>query len=347
MDNIKENSDRKKFTNINLQSFHRLAAYYMSIFGLVLCGLVIATATTIKSIWKTVWTRKKDISKEIVLITGGGSGLGRQIALELARYKPKKIILWGRNTQTLSDTCNDILSLGVACVYMVCDVGIKSKIDQQSEIVQQEHGPVTILINNAGVVAPGRILELKDDDIETIFRVNILAQLRTLRAFIPSMQNNKHGHIVTIGSCLGLMGINQTCAYASSKFGLTAYAESLSYIINKETYPGINTTVIYPFQINNNMFAGCTSRFPWMFPPVDEKFTAMKTVKAILTNTTAVIIPQYICIIYALHMLLPFSVDFLIGEFCGMSTAMESFQGHGIKPKSKELQTKIEENENS
>lgn len=52
------------------------------------------------------------------------------------------------------------------------------KIHFQSEIVQQEHGPVTILINNAGVVAPGRILELKDDDIETIFRVNILAQLR-------------------------------------------------------------------------------------------------------------------------------------------------------------------------
>lgn len=57
---------------------------------------------------------------------------------------------------------------------------------------------------------------------------------------------------------------------------------------------------------------------------------------------------NFFCSIFFLHFrLLPFSVDFLIGEFCGMSTAMESFQGHGIKPKSKELQTKIEENENS
>ncbi|XP_036354366.1 retinol dehydrogenase 10-A-like, partial [Octopus sinensis] len=83
--------------------------------------------------------------------------------------------------------------------------------------------------------------------------------MQTIRSFLPSMQERGHGHIVTIGSCLGLMGINQTSAYASSKHALTAFSESLSYIAESSGYTGVKTTMVYPFQIDNEMFAGCIS----------------------------------------------------------------------------------------
>ena len=91
MDNQEENVKTEKSTNSSLQNVVRLAAYSISFCVCLIGGLVVAIVMTTKSLLITMLKGKKDISKEIILITGGGSGLGRQIALDLARYRPAKV----------------------------------------------------------------------------------------------------------------------------------------------------------------------------------------------------------------------------------------------------------------
>ncbi|XP_029648759.1 short-chain dehydrogenase/reductase 3 [Octopus sinensis] len=268
-------------------------------------------------------TSLKAIENDIILITGGGRGLGRQIALEFAKYKPKLIILWGRHVQSLSQTSTEVCALGTPCVYMQCDVSIKEDIDKQANEIKRQHGAVTILVNNAGLLAPGNFLEVEDEKIEQVFKVNILAHFRTVKTFLPEMQQLEHGHIVTIGSCLGISGMDGVSSYSSSKFGVTSFADSLAAMLDSATYKGVESTAVYPFQISNSMFAGCEIRFPRLFPPVDEKYVAVKTVEAVLTNTKSLMIPRLIGYVIILKTLMPFEVTTKLNKFFGVSTAME------------------------
>ncbi|GAB1604554.1 short-chain dehydrogenase/reductase 3-like [Argonauta hians] len=298
-------------------------------FILFVCyGLISTIFTALKGYWKIIRPqKKKDITQEVILITGGGRGLGKRIALEFAKHSPKQIILWGRNLDCLAETSAQVCELGVACVYMQCDVSNKDNIEQQASICQERYGPVSILVNNAGVMYGGKLLDLEEEDIEMSFKVNVLAHFRTIRSFLPSMQESGHGHIVTIGSCLGLMAINQTGAYASSKHALTAFSESLSYISESNGYTGVNTTMVYPFQINNEMFEGCISRFPKIFPLIDEEYVAQKTVEATLTNTVSVIIPKHLTPIFWIKTIIPVEVTTMVSDFFGITSAMQTYTG--------------------
>ncbi|XP_036367395.1 short-chain dehydrogenase/reductase 3-like [Octopus sinensis] len=149
-------------------------------FILFVCyGLLSTACSALKGYWRIIQPqKKKDISQEIILVTGGGRGLGRRLALEFAKHSPKQIILWGRHLESLSQTCADVCAMGVPCVYMQCDVSNKENIDQQASICQERYGPVSILVNNAGVMYGGKVLELAAEDIEMSFKVNVLAHFR-------------------------------------------------------------------------------------------------------------------------------------------------------------------------
>ncbi|GFN92567.1 short-chain dehydrogenase/reductase 3, partial [Plakobranchus ocellatus] len=165
--------------------------------------------------------REKSLTEDIILITGGGKGIGRSLALEFAKKQPKHIILWERNQSALSDTAKDVQKLGVNCSFMICDVSLKDQVYTMAKEVQAKFGNVTVLINNAGVVNPGSFLVKKIEAIEKTINTNTYAHFWTTRAFLPSMIEQNKGHIVTISSMLGLAGLNGVVDYCISKFAVT------------------------------------------------------------------------------------------------------------------------------
>lgn len=124
--------------------------------------------------------RFKDVSKDIVLITGGASGLGRLMAIKFAKLG-SRVVIWDLNMAGLEETAKMIEELRSKkdnvghCHYYQVDISNRFNVYAAAERVKQEIGTVTILVNNAGIVTGKRFLECEDEKIIKTFDVNILA----------------------------------------------------------------------------------------------------------------------------------------------------------------------------
>lgn len=177
----------------------------------------------------------KDVSSDIVLVTGGGSGLGRNIALEYAKLG-SSLILWDIDREGLEETKSRVEkeyerladnSFRRCLVYRV-DVSDKDEIRASSERVNKDlninrrldepERYVSVLVNNAGIYYGLLLQELTDSQIERIFKINILAHFWTVRAFLPSMIQHNKGHIVEVASIAGIGGLFKQVDYCATKF---------------------------------------------------------------------------------------------------------------------------------
>ncbi len=137
---------------------------------------------------------------------------------------------------------------------------------QASVIARENFGPVTLLINNAGIVSGKSILDNSDGLIKKTLEVNTLSHLYTIREFLPDMLRINKGHIVTISSLAGTIGVPGLADYCASKFGAFAIDECLRLEMKKNG-TNIKTTCICPYYINTGMFDGISS--PWHLPILD------------------------------------------------------------------------------
>jgi all-trans-retinol dehydrogenase (NAD+) len=136
-----------------------------------------------------------------------------------------------------------------------CDVSSKNSILQGAVKARRAYGPVTILINNAGVVSGLNILELSDSMIDKTLQINTISHLHTIKEFLPDMIAQKRGHIVTIASMAGLNGVPGLSDYCASKFGAVAIDETVRLELqSKGLDKYVKTTCICPYFINTGMF---------------------------------------------------------------------------------------------
>ncbi|KAL3891037.1 hypothetical protein ACJMK2_003300 [Sinanodonta woodiana] len=271
--------------------------------------------------------RIKSVKGEIVLITGSGHGIGRQLAVEFSKLSAT-VVLWDIDEEANSITGEMVKALGGNCYSYVCDVSVKEEVKKVAEKVCKEVGDVTVLINNAGVVSGKNLLDIPDELIERTFNVNLLALFWTTRCFLPSMIKKNHGHIVNIGSSAGLTGLNKLTDYCASKFGVTGFTEVLNYELVFGGHDGVHTTLACPAHVNTGMFEGCKLRFPSLMPPLEINRTVRRIMLAILTNQQMVCTPRSVYFFAFIKTFLPVDVMQQILKFCGVSTFMDSFVGH-------------------
>ncbi|KAG8191719.1 hypothetical protein JTE90_008783 [Oedothorax gibbosus] len=233
---------------------------------------------------------KKDLKGEVVLITGSAQGMGKQLAVDIARLGAK-VVLWDINEEKLKEVAKEITESGGSAYYQVCDVSSEGDVTAKAEAVVQEVGEVTVLINNAGIMQNVPMLELSSARIRQTFEVNLLAHFWTIRAFLPSMQRHNRGHIVAIASAAGLVGhINQT-DYSASKHGVVGMMEAF-YEELRQQGSAIKLTTICPITVGTGMNHNPTTRFPWMMPIVPLEEAARKMLSAIRREDLIVTIPQ-------------------------------------------------------
>ena len=153
-----------------------------------------------------------------MLITGGASGIGRLMALEAAA-QGGRVSIWDINAANLDTVVGELNARGRDEAHgFVCDVARRDRVYAVAEETRAAAGPVDILINNAGVVSGRSLLDIPDEKIEATFAVNTLSLFWVTKAVLPEMIRRGHGHIVTIASASGLIGVarmsRRTCARA-------------------------------------------------------------------------------------------------------------------------------------
>lgn len=187
-----------------------------------------------------------DWSEQIVLITGGSSGVGELLANTLAF----------RNVTVVVLDIKPLVSDNNGITFYKCDVSNWDEVKATAKKVIEEVGHPTILVNNAGVVQGKLILDLKPQDITQTFGVNTMAHFWTIKAFLPKMIERKSGHIVTLASVMGLVGSAQMTDYSASKAAVVNMIESLRYELdNRYGVPQIRTTILCPGHIHTPLFS--------------------------------------------------------------------------------------------
>lgn len=263
-----------------------------------------------------------------ILITGAGSGLGRGMALHMAR-KGAYIIGWDTNRKALDNVLFELkLASGRDAQGFVCDVSDHDAVASVAEAVRSNGGPVDILINNAGVVSGKRFLDCSEAEIERTMGVNTMALFWTAKAFLPEMIDRNAGHLVTVASAAGLVGVAKLADYCASKFAAVGFDESIRAEL-KQIAPGVKTTVICPYYISTGMFDGVKTRFPWLLPIVDEHYAVSRMVKAIEQRRPRLIMPPLVFSVPLLR-LLPVSVFDWVANLLGINVSMEAFKGRQL-----------------
>uniref|UniRef100_A0A0L8I2T1 Epidermal retinol dehydrogenase 2 n=1 Tax=Octopus bimaculoides TaxID=37653 RepID=A0A0L8I2T1_OCTBM len=193
--------------------------------------------------------------------------------------------------------------------------------------VNEDIGMVHILINNAGIVTGRKFLQCPDELIQKTIDVNTMAHFWTVKAFLPTMIKENHGHVVTVASAAGLLGVNSLTDYCASKFAVVGFEESLRFELEVLGKDGVHTTVVCPFYINTGMFNGVKVRFPYLMPILEPGYVSDKIVEAVRCNTHILYIPRLLYYTLGLKGLLPHKCISLLARFFGVSTDMEKFKG--------------------
>ena len=175
--------------------------------------------------WINPQAFEKSIKNDIILITGAGSGIGRLMALKLAKLGAI-IVSWDVNATGNKETIQLIKAQGGTAYAYTVDLCKKEAIYEAAAKTKQEVGVVKILVNNAGIVSGASLLETPDEKIIRTFDVNVLAHFWTIKAFLPDMIKNESGHIVNIASLAGYGGMPKVIIV---KYDLRA-TKSMKYI---------------------------------------------------------------------------------------------------------------------
>jgi all-trans-retinol dehydrogenase (NAD+) len=273
---------------------------------------------------RLVYSPKKNLKGEIVVVTGGASGIGRLMSLIFAKKGARVVIV---DISSGEKVVEEIQKQGGEAHAFTCDLSKREEVYRVADEIRKKVGDVTILINNAGIVSGQKLLQCRDELIAKTMDVNTTAHFWTTKAFLPSMLEKNHGHVVTIASSAGLVGVAGLVDYCASKFGAFGFDESLRLELHKIGKTGVHTTSVCPYFINTGMFDGCKTRFPLLLPILEPDYAANKIVTAVETNQQWLCMPWLLYTVPMLRSILPVTACDDIARFLGASNSMDDFKG--------------------
>ena len=190
-----------------------------------------------------------DLKNKNALITGAGKGIGKAIAIALAK-EGVNVILVSRTQADVDQLANQTNNLGVKSLALSADVSDMNSINSAVEKALAEFKTIDILINSAGIAAFGKFLELEPNAWENIIKVNLMGTYYTTRAVLPNMIDRQIGDIINISSTAGLNGNALTSAYSASKFAVLGLTDSLMQEMRKHN---IRVTALTPSTVATDM----------------------------------------------------------------------------------------------
>ncbi len=193
------------------------------------------------------------------VVTGASSGIGRLLALRLAR-EGARVALVARREADLKQIAADIERSGGRALVLPCDVAERAQVFACAEQALAAFGSIDLLVNNAGYGHHRRFLDWDLDDMERMLRVNFLGSLYWTKALLPHMAARRSGWVVFVASVAGKLGVPEESAYAASKFAMVGLAEALSIELEDSN---VHVLTVCPGTINTPFFdAEALERMP-------------------------------------------------------------------------------------
>ncbi|CAB1354022.1 unnamed protein product [Coregonus sp. 'balchen'] len=257
--------------------------------------------------------RTKPIDGELVLITGSGGALGRLFALEFTKHGAE-VVLWDIDANNNEETARLVREAGGKAYPYRVDVTNRVEVYRTADNVRTDLGRnVTMLVNNAGVVAGERLMDCPDELLERTMKVNCHALFWMAKAFVPQMKEQNHGHIITVASVLGLFS--------------TACVESLAHELLTEEFDGVKTTLVCPYIVDTGMFDGCKIRdeVALFLAPLEPRYCVEQAMNAILIDQPLVCIPRLTYLPVISRALLPWESNVVTYRFMGSDKCMYPF----------------------
>lgn len=267
-----------------------------------------------------------DWEEQIIVITGGSSGIGALLAETLAMRQCTVAVLDVKPTKSEHDNIN----------FYECDVSDWTQVSTVAKQIKKELGAPTVIVNNAGVVQGKLIVDLTEEDVKQTFNVNVVAQFNVLRAFLPDIIEAKIGHVVTVSSLLGRTGCAQVSDYAASKAALISLHECLRQELDyRHHVPLVRTTLLTTGLVQTPMFSGQrplreNAMMPgWLFdfamPALPPHAVVKEIIKAIdLQESRDIVLPE-LAKTALLMPILPYWVNYWAKWVTGANQSMVGF----------------------
>ncbi|XP_022821732.1 17-beta-hydroxysteroid dehydrogenase 13-like isoform X2 [Spodoptera litura] len=273
----------------------------------------------IKALFRVVVPQdRKDVTGDIVLVTGAGHGMGREIATRFGKLGAK-VVCVDINSKGNEETVSLIKkNKGEAYAY-ICDVTDRAAVMQLAEKVEKDVGQVDILVNNAGIMPCKPVLKQTEKEIRATMEINVNGNLWMIQAFLPAMLDRNSGHIVAMSSMAGKMGLRNLVPYCGSKYAVRGIMESLAVELHEDprNTNGIKFTTICPYIVNTGLCHNPRIRFEAVMKTVDPGDAADQIVDAVLREYHEITIPSDMYYSNKVFNLFPPSAGMILTDFIG------------------------------
>jgi len=215
------------------------------------------------------------LSNRIALITGGGRGIGRAIALSFAR-EGARVAIAARTAAQVEQVSHEIgAEVGTNAVGLVCDVSDRSSVEKMFVDAGETFGRAPdILVNNAGIAESATLLRTDDELWQRVLSINLSGTFYCTRAALPAMLENGWGRVINIASIAGKTGAPYIAAYSASKHGVLGLTRSLAAEVASK---GITANAICPGYVDTDMTTGAIEKITTKTGrPAEEALEAIK-----------------------------------------------------------------------
>ena len=191
------------------------------------------------------------LKDKTALVTGGARGIGREIALCLAR-EGANVVIWDVNPESAKSTAKDIEALGVKADYVQADVTKYNQVEESVNKILDNFQKLDILVNNAGITKDNLLLRMSEADWDAVINVNLKGTFNCTKAAAKVMLRQRSGKIINIASIIGIIGNFGQANYAASKAGIIALTKTTAKELASR---GICVNAVAPGFIQTEMTA--------------------------------------------------------------------------------------------
>ncbi|WP_092077447.1 3-oxoacyl-[acyl-carrier-protein] reductase [Desulfuromonas thiophila] len=191
------------------------------------------------------------LTDQVAVVTGASRGIGRSIAETLA-VAGARLVLVSRRAEDTAELARQIQERGGEALSFAADVGDAAQVDGLFQTAQERFGRVDILVNNAGINRDALLARMKDDDWDSVLRINLTGAFLCSRAAARLMSKQRYGRIINISSVVGQMGNAGQANYCASKAGLAGMTRSMARELARRN---ITVNAVAPGFIETDMTA--------------------------------------------------------------------------------------------